>query len=276
MFKSPEFNAIRDFSESEFLKYSDYIVKLVLLKNDENLFKIVELNYKDFKSRIENITKRLAQGNLYIEEQEYLHLEVNRLILNFLSSVRTYLDHTETRFKREYGANSEEFMLFKSETIKAYDENFEYRFLYKLRNFSQHCGLPAGSLKTSSFIENGIEKHVLKLSLLRDDLLKNFDWGNPITKELTNQEELFDLLYLIDTKYILLEKINNITKDLSYKHYTEEGFALLKLLEEIKNKDGTPCILKMVEINKKSNLNIHWFPFESIFKITGVKLYSKS
>jgi hypothetical protein len=273
IFKTPEFKAIRDLSQLEFEKYSKYIVKLVLLRNDENLFKIVELNYIDFISKIEDITKQLSEDSINNTEQQYLHLEINRLILNLLSSIRTYLDHTETRFKREYGLASDEFKIFKTETSKTYDENFSYRFLYKLRNYSQHCGLPAGSLKLSSFSENGLPKYILKLSLLRDELLQNFEWGNPITEELRKQEKVFDILFLIKTKFNLLDKINNRVKNLAYKHYQTEGFALLRLLQEIENKDGAPCILKTIPVDNKTELILHWFPFDSITKITGVRLY---
>jgi hypothetical protein len=190
-----------------------------------------------------------------------------------LSSIRTYLDHTETRLKREYGLASEEYKIFKTETSRTYDENFAYRFLYKLRNYSQHCGLPAGLLEVSSFSENELPKYILKLSLLRDDLLQNFKWGNQVTEELCKQEEVFDILYLIKTKFNLLEKINNNVKDLAYKHFQIQGFELLNLLQAIKNKDGAPCILKTVPVSNKTELTMHWFPFDSITKITGVRLY---
>lgn len=274
MFKEPEFKIIRKLSQLEFDRYSKYIMSLIFLKNDENLFKIVELNYDDLINKIQSATDELAQGINNTSEQQYLHLEINRLILNLLSSIRTYLDHTETRFKREYGIESAEFNIFKTATSKAYDENFSYRFLYKLRNYSQHCGLPAGSLKAHSFSENGVSKYVLELSLLRDELLKNFEWGNPITKELKKQEQIFDIISLIKTKFHLLQTINENVKDLSYNHYKEEGLALLNLLQEIEDKDGAPCIFATKQVtDNQAQLNIHWFPFDGITKITGVKLY---
>jgi hypothetical protein len=273
IYKEFEFKEIRTLSQSDFEKYSEYIVKLIFLKNDENLFKIVDLNYVDFVLKIECITNQYSEGDINTEDQQYLHLEVNRLILNLLSSIRTYLNHTETKLKREYGVESDEFKMFKIETSRAYDENFAYRFLYKLRNFSQHCGLPAGSVKLSSFNENGLAKYILQLSIQRDDLLSKFDWGNPITDDLRQQEEFFDILNLLKINYNLLEKINEKIKDLAYKYYQTEGFSLLSLLQEIKSKDGAPCILRTLPVNKQKEISIHWFPFDSIAKITGVRLY---
>lgn len=276
IFKDSEFRADIDFNEAEYLKYSDYLLQLKLLKNDENLFKIVELNYEDLILKIEKSIAKMSDGNLYSPEQEHLHLEINRLILNLLSSIRTYLDHTETRLKREYGADSEEFGTFRTETSSAYDNNFAYRFLYKLRNFSQHCGLPAGSLTTSSVNGKDETKHNLILSLVRNDLLKQFDWGNPITGELLNQDEKFDILSLINIKYNLLEKINIEIKHLAYKHHKIAGFELLALLVNMKNKNGSPCILKTEKIDGITHLSMQWFEFDSIKKITGVKLDKSS
>jgi hypothetical protein len=272
MFKEQKFNAVRSLTFEEFEKYSKFILRLVNIRNEENLFKIVELNYLDLISRIESSTKRFETEGLLTEEQEYLHLEINRLILNLLSSIRTYLDHTETRLKRSPGQDSEDYQLFKKETNTAYDNNFEYRFLYKLRNYSQHCGLPAGALTAYSSNDN-TPQYQLILNLLRDELLRNFDWGNPITKELREKAEQFDILSLIKTKFVLLESINDKVKILSYKHHKTEGYALLDLLTQIDNKDGAPCLLSDTPMGNKTNLSILWFPFSAITYITGVKLY---
>ncbi len=103
--------------------------------------------------------------------------------------------------------------------------------------------------------------------------MQNFEWGNPITEELRKQEKVFDILLLIKTKFNLLEKINNSIKNFAYKHCQTEGFELLCLLREIENKDGAPCILKTIVEGNKTQLIFHWFPFDSITKITGVRLY---
>jgi hypothetical protein len=71
-----------------------------------------------------------------------LELAFDEMLINLLTAFRTYLDHTESRLKRQYGQNSPQLQAFKSATAAAFDGTFEYRFMYKLRNFIQHSGFP--------------------------------------------------------------------------------------------------------------------------------------
>jgi hypothetical protein len=66
--------------------------------------------------------------------------DANRHVLDFLFAVRTYLDHSERRAKHE--ADPDVADDFKRLTGKFYDEIFSFRFMYRLRNFAQHCGMP--------------------------------------------------------------------------------------------------------------------------------------
>lgn len=243
------------------------------MKNDENLFRIVELNYKDLNSKIDDSLSKLKNSNLYSAEQEFLHLDINRLILNYLSSIRTYLDHSETRLKRNHKSDSNLLKIFKDETSNAYDNQFAYRFLYKLRNYSQHCGLPAGFLSTSSYVENDEEiKHSINLSLLRDELLNNFEWGNPITEELKSQNEQFNILPFVETKFALLKDINDKLNNLSYENHKEDGIELLNILNSLENANGSPALLKTIDVDGQMNIEFQWFPLELITKVTRVQI----
>jgi len=74
-----------------------------------------------------------------------VHTSLNRRLSNLLSSIRLFLDHSEFAFKRKYGKKSEEVEAFKKYASEKYDSSFSYRFVYKLRNYVQHCGIPIGS-----------------------------------------------------------------------------------------------------------------------------------
>jgi hypothetical protein len=67
---------------------------------------------------------------------------VNRAIINFLASMRLFLDHTETRLDRRYGRHSRPFGAYKQATAAAHDARASYRILYNMRNYVQHCGMP--------------------------------------------------------------------------------------------------------------------------------------
>ncbi|MBI5402903.1 MAG: hypothetical protein HY959_05855 [Ignavibacteriae bacterium] len=266
---------VREFNEENYNQCIEHVKKLNKLSSDEKLFRLVELNYREFKSTVKNyLDKFIDNPTADFSEFEFLFLDLNRLILNFLSSVRTYLDHTETRFKREFGAKSDEILLFKKETGEAYDNYFSYRFLYKLRNFSQHCGLPSGSLKINSEAgDKGKTICTLTIFLVRDDLTSKYDsWGEKVTEDLNKKEETFDIVPLIDEKFELLEKLNTKINAPNYSKHIEYGNKLLSLLLEVTEQRGAPSLICSDIIEEKINMEITWFPYEMISKITGAKI----
>ena len=271
---NPDFDNVREISENDFLRYSKYISELFKLSADENLFKIVELNYFELKQSIEKYTKNFANGTS-AGESAFAHmvLDVNRLILNYLSSIRTYLDHTETRLKRNSTNEFEELKYFKQETAQAYDNNFFYRFLYKLRNYSQHCGLPAATITFhSQEDQEGQPGNTLTLFLNRDELLNNFNSWGIVENELLNQPEKFDIIPLVDKKFEILNKINSKINSRIYSHFHKEGHELMDLIWASQEKKGIPCLIKTTDRGETATLSIVWFPFEAISKITGVQI----
>lgn len=269
---SPTISTVRTISEADFNRYCSYSSKLRKLHLDENLFRIVEMNYAEIKATSDYTLSQYESRSFEMDE---VFLNMNRLILNFLASVRTFLDHTETRLKREYGENSEELTFFKSETAKAYDNNFCYRFLYKLRNYSQHCGLPAGSVSiNSNGDKNNKTVNTLNLLLVKDALLNNYEsWGNPVKGELQNQQDNFDIMHLIDEKFLILAKVNEQVNSKIYVHFQNEANELLKLIIEAQSIRGVPCLTKNEDKGQgKADITMTWFQLEAISRVTGVKI----
>jgi hypothetical protein len=203
---------------------------------------------------------------------EYWFLDLNRLILNFLSAVRTYLDHTETRLKREKSKYPEEIKFFEVITSYAYDNNFSYRFLYNLRNYAQHCGLPSGNISIKSY-ENttGEVINSLTILLVRDQLLEKFDGWKAVRKEIAIRDEHFDIIPLIDSMLMELEGINTKIYDRILSSHNQEGHILLNLLMETRDIKGAPGLIKVTGSNNDVvSVETIWFPCEIISRITGV------
>jgi len=261
-------------SESDYLYCSNILDRFLKLSSEENLFRLVEFNYNDLESKLNSLITKNYQFNYY--EFDYLFVEMNRMILNLLSSVRTYLDHTETRLKREYGDTSEEYLLFKNATRDAYDNFFEYRFLYKLRNYSQHCGLPAGSAEIKSFQDENLVWHdKMNVFFTRDKLINQYDgWSNLVKLDLLGMPENFDVLPLVDKMYDLLKSINEKLKIKIRKPYEKDAQFLFSLLPKLSHLVGIPCLIKMVETDVIT-ITFKSFPFEHITEITGATINFK-
>jgi hypothetical protein len=124
-------------------------------------------------------------------------IEVDRLLLNILTSMRTFTDHAETHLKRKFGSSSAEPGRFKEACSREYDRHFCYRFMYQFRNYSQHCGLPAGSIAFTSrstrlgrirnetagdSLSNG--PHVVGITFNRENLVSSFDGWKIVANQL--------------------------------------------------------------------------------------------
>lgn len=70
-------------------------------------------------------------------------ISINALVINYISSGKTLIDSLEICMKHNFGEDSEGYLNFKNNYLrKTYDEYFGYRFLTRLRDYSQHGHLP--------------------------------------------------------------------------------------------------------------------------------------
>jgi hypothetical protein len=131
-------------------------------------------------------------------------LHLNRLIMNYLASFRAFLDHSETRFIRTFGRDSAEYRDLKSTMALHYDNSFSYPFVYKLRHYAQHCGLPLGNLEAHAVEDPPGSKNVrntISVSFVREQLLSGFDdWGR-VRKQIAAKPEQWDITE--DLEYVM-------------------------------------------------------------------------
>ncbi|MEV8530826.1 hypothetical protein [Streptomyces sp. NPDC051211] len=113
--------------------------------------------------------------------------EVDRLpalLDSFLSAFRAFVDHTCKWLSGRYGnvVLSE----FNAKLSREYDSEFAYRFMYKLRNYSQHCGLPPISGRVRRWIDpGGVKRQEVSVTFDARELLSKYDsWGQPVKAEL--------------------------------------------------------------------------------------------
>lgn len=183
----------------------------------QELYYIFIMNFIEFNRYFETALDSLLNREKFnlldnnIPELKYISRNANRFLFNFLTSSRTYLDHTETYLKRTYGSTSVEATKFKEQTIKLYDSHFEYRFIYKLRNYAQHCAIPLNKITLEY---QGLEPENRKLTLIpifdKTELLKNFsEWGSQVKSDFQSQPNEMFVKKIIDVYYKCLETLND-------------------------------------------------------------------
>jgi|GEM_PF-2733872 len=158
-------------------QFNGYLGKFYLLEEDENGFphQILEIEEKDYKMLLE-ISKQLyefryfqrkafemqlnnddyfrlinyyekALFNALNEKERDLTLEtafvdINRVFINFVSSLKSFLEHFETRLKKKYKVGSDVIEKFKQFNSANYDKMLAHRLLVNLRNYAQHQDFP--------------------------------------------------------------------------------------------------------------------------------------
>lgn len=241
--------------------------------------------YKDIMKYLDNIysfekCNKQILNIISIKEEILTAVESNdsknlmRLISEFTSVFRSFLDHWETYLKRKFGKDSKEFKLFKNATAKEYDNVFAYRFTYELRNYIQHEEFP--NITSSASINDLEEKH-FSLDFYRKELIESGHNWKKVKNDFFDENCKLDFLLMLPQIIKSLNRINNCAinnldvksiflsskKILSYKEYQKKGMRLA-ILDFPKDYPQ--------EINGK--VSIHEFPLslaENIIKNITIK-----
>jgi hypothetical protein len=241
---------IRELSTEEHALFGFHVSRIVTDYQDSQLFLAAYMNCSACMQADITYAKQCAErlgATPSLIGGERIKLDMSRHIMNLLSSVRTALDQTECNLKRRYSAESERYRAFERATNRAYDGSFAYRFLYKLRNFVQHCGLPIGRIgvetraSESATSANDISQ-TLKIEFSRDSLLSDYDSWGPLKSELAGLPEYFPIRPLITEMMTQIENIQITQIHANSTAVIESVEWLDRLLEEARLTEGTPSV----------------------------------
>lgn len=224
-------NEIRPLGNEEIEIYDAQKNILMEFVNDFALVEYVRLNYESLMELLNETVIKVAKEPSFIGSYPFKTFPflLNTRILNYMMSVKTLLGHMETSINRRYGENSTEFVEFKALTANEFDSKFSYRFMYKLRNFVQHCGMPPLSYTISKSLDETSSTLSVELIVyfMRDELIRGFSkWGTPVKADLTQMDESFPIMPIFNEHinsifkvYILFNEKYHITKALKAKEY---------------------------------------------------------
>ena len=86
------------------------------------------------------LEENLSQLRMKKVKADIIILTANRLVLNYATSIKTYIDMEVRMLKRRN--KNKELEKFKELCSKFYDSSKEYRFWMNLRNYVVHCDFP--------------------------------------------------------------------------------------------------------------------------------------
>lgn len=217
---------------------------------------------------------------------DQIESSLNTNFFNVLSSFYHFIGYIEVCFKKWFGKSSQEVDFIVLKKSEYFDNYFEYRFFYKLRNYVTHCGIPIIFLFDSRNKEGFVFTQTWYFS--QDLLYKYNEWGK-VKKDLESQDTImifqsifsFDEMitkFLAEIKIFLLQRfaqpakiINDILEGVEnidqYKQiciYSYEGEGddtMWSRLEKDKETSYTEMtittyILQLILKSQDANLNI--------------------
>lgn len=123
-------------------------------------------------------------------------LECNRLLFNFADTFHGYINFFESNYKETFEPIKKDF----------FDNNFEYAFIYKLRNYIVHEDLPIFKLSR----EVGEDYIKSKFIISKEKLLLSTRIGSAIKNRISNQFQDTDDIDILPVLLILKKLIVEI------------------------------------------------------------------
>ncbi|NPE27294.1 hypothetical protein HNV12_04810 [Methanococcoides sp. SA1] len=275
-FSTDSLDEIRAIAEDELNQYTINSGKINDFLRNQELFNVVKLNYQDYQltssSYFNNYQKNPHMDGILADT---IRTDINRLVLNFLSSFRTFLDHFDRSLKQQYGKDSQIYSSFKQSLSYQYDNSFAYRFLYRLRNYTQHCGMPVHTINFSSESDKTDESktnHSMNIFLNREKLLAEYDKWKSLATDISKLPEEFEISPLLDKMMESLDKILKLVLcNLDFQKSLFESINYLdSLLKEGEGLCGEICIVGIDEEKSTSDqltLELLHIPSEQMQKI---------
>jgi hypothetical protein len=168
--------------------------------------------------------------------------ELRGRLFHWLQSVRAYLDHTETRLKRRYGADSNEVATFKQVCAAVFDRYFAYRFLHRLRN-AQHVDFSPVEVSVSESVGPSGREISASARFVRDELLNKFrKWGS-VKEELAEFPETFSLDEHVITMMQCLDVIAHEVASIERPHLEEQSQTVAEFHARVPHGRGVPALV---------------------------------
>ncbi|MDR6350687.1 hypothetical protein [Pantoea sp. SORGH_AS_0659] len=249
---------------------------LINFQNHHELIEYVIINYNNLFDALFAKAREASDvnGSVFHYPFANMSLQLNILILNFLSSARILLEHFDTQIVREYSTQSVQYKDFKKTTAFEFDSKFSYGFLYKLRNYVSHCGMPPLSYNISKLFDD--ENHSQNVSLIinfnRDALLQRYDsWGAPVKLGLTSQEKEFAAIPLFnENMYSLLKIYTEHTNQFVFPEVVIAKKFLLQTIGESDDYADNNYHIGKITPKDETNVNIklNTLPLSILSKVT--------
>lgn len=232
-------------SRQELEKFRELNGYLREFERSQSLLPLIKSNANE----LENFVEQIENKNHEIPHPRIKSIEVtdeaNRLLLNFLTSCRSYIEHNDTRLKRRYGRESKQVKKFTYAKDSVEEGNFAYAFCCKLRNYVQHCGMAIdvqSNFSRSKGLSGPVDIHKMKIEFDPEKLLDNYnEWGD-VKKDLKKEKGNLSVKGFAKEAFNAIRYIDSYTYLAEHPNLLEAGNWILDLIEEAFDEGENPQV----------------------------------
>ncbi|MDR3628065.1 MAG: hypothetical protein P4L45_14575 [Ignavibacteriaceae bacterium] len=222
-------------TEPEYQQYVGSIKYVLFYHKFQELFELVKINVFEFWSYLNDVSEKHRLNFIFADYNDVVDpiLFTNQKISNILSSFKTFEDHLKHQLSLLFGSDNKILEGYNKGDKAMYDKYFGYRLFKRLRNYTQHYGLP---IRTISFSRRGQSKNC-KLEIYS-------------VSPLMNKKELLQYKGWSSLK----DEINNLADSIDIREYVNEFFHAFKLIfKEVQEILSTKYIISKAKLDQLYN-----------------------
>jgi hypothetical protein len=231
---------VKEFTDDEYAVYEQARQALHTFEKDRHLWAVVCFNCMDFELFLDRVFDQWVHHDPTFEARK-ASLEIDRRILNFVSSFGAWIDHLKYRYRRRYGRQSVRTLRL-LEILS--DDYFPYRFVLKYRNHVLHCGQPISNLELNSKMIDG------KRTKMEFDMPVTLKKADLVEGRGTELEDMKDWPDEIDVRLVLrdaiewAQKMNSEELQKDIREVEEASRLILELAKCWEGQVGNPCVFE--------------------------------
>lgn len=175
-----------EISKERYEKITAARLTLIDAKNFEERYEMVIGNFLELERFIADFSLRThIEADFSYRKASTIFLESNRLVMNLLTTFKSYVDQTPQDFKHLPTAFEKKFQEIAS---SIYDKSFAYRFASALRNHTQHYSPPVHAVRTGGARVDWIDKGLFFCK--KQELAENPKFKKTVLDEINDEVDL--------------------------------------------------------------------------------------